>query len=200
KRIRFIFQPAEEKCNGSNAMIARGAIDDVSYLFGVHLRPVEELAFGQVSPAIHHGAGVFLGGIIHGVDAHGARPHQGINAIDVLFSIQQLLKNIYISIFESYSVILTKIQTGGESLNIIPGSASFSIDLRAQKNDVLYQIQREIDKKITYIATLHDVEIKTEWIDMTPGAEVSEEAVAIAEAAIREVVGDAQTLPPVITS
>jgi len=200
KRVRFIFQPAEEKGNGSNAMIARGAIEDVSYLFGVHLRPVEELAFGQVSPAIHHGAGVFLDGKIQGVDAHGARPHQGNNAIDVLFSIQQLLKNIYISPFEPYSAKLTKIQTGGDSLNIIPGSASFAIDLRAQKNKVLYQVQAEIDKKVNHIAALHNISIKTEWIDMTPGAEVSEEAAAIADAAIREVVGDAKTMPAVVTS
>ncbi len=200
KRIRFIFQPAEEKGNGSNAMIARGALEDVTYLFGIHLRPEEELAFGEVSPAIHHGAGIFLEGTIHGEDAHGARPHQGKNAIDVLFSIQQALKNIYLSPFEPYSAKLTKIQTGGESLNIIPGTASFAVDVRAQKNNVLHDIQQEIDCTMTQIAKLHQVTVKTEWVDLTPGAEVSAEAARIVEQAIQEIVSKDKTAPPVITS
>lgn len=199
KRIRFIFQPAEEKGNGANAMIERGVMDDVSYLFGIHLRPIEELGFGQVSPAIHHGAAVFLEGQIQGIDAHGARPHQGKNAIDVLFAIQQLLKNIYLSPFEPYSVKLTNVQAGGESLNIIPGSASFAIDLRAQRNSVLSDIQEQIEKGLLTISDLHMVSISSDWIDLTPGAEVSKDAAAIAEVAIREVVGDANTMPAVVT-
>src|SRR5699024_11949755 len=121
-------------------------------------------------------------------------------AIDVLVSIQQLVQNIYISPIESYSANLTLLHTGGESLKIIPGAASFATDLPAQKNEILYQLQTEIDEKINHISTSCNVAIKTEWIDMTPGAEVSGKAAAIAEAAIREVVGDAKTMPAVVTS
>ena len=59
-RIRFIFQPAEEKGNGSNAMIDRGAVEDVTYLFGIHLRPQEELPLGKAAAAIRHGAAYFV--------------------------------------------------------------------------------------------------------------------------------------------
>ena len=34
----------------------------------------------------------FLEGMIHGEDAHGARPHQGVNAIDVISMINIGLK------------------------------------------------------------------------------------------------------------
>lgn len=74
KRIRFIFQPAEETGGGAIEMVKRGVVDDVSHLFGVHLRPIEELPLGKITPAIHHGAALFLNGSIHGIDAHGARP------------------------------------------------------------------------------------------------------------------------------
>ena len=50
KRIRFIFQPAEEQGNGSLTMIERGALEGVTHLYGVHLRPIEELPFGKVAP------------------------------------------------------------------------------------------------------------------------------------------------------
>ncbi|SES23294.1 amidohydrolase [Psychrobacillus sp. OK032] len=200
KRIRFIFQPAEEKGNGSNAMIDRGALEDVTHLFGVHLRPIEELPFGKISPAIHHGAAMFLEGKITGIDAHGARPYQGKNAIDVTVAIHQALKNLYFSPFEAYSAKLTKIQAGGENANIIPGAATFSIDARAQKNAVLFQMKEQIEKDLHAIKLLFDIEMEWKWEDITPGAEVSKEAAAIAREGIIEVVGMENLAEEVITS
>jgi amidohydrolase len=200
KRIRFIFQPAEEKGNGSIAMIDRGAIEKVTHLFGIHLRPLEELALGKVSPSIHHGAGIFLEGKIIGADAHGARPHQGKNAIDVVVALHQFIKSIYLSPFEPYSAKLTKIIAGGESLNIIPGTAEFAIDVRAQKNEVLEKLRDNIEHGLNSLANFYGVEIQWEWTDYTPGAEVSAVAEAIADQAIRHVVGDVAAASPVITS
>jgi amidohydrolase len=200
KRIRFIFQPAEEKGNGALSMIERGAIEDVTHLFGVHLRPMEELPLGKVAPSIHHGAGMFLEGKILGIDAHGARPHQGKNAIDVIAALHQILKTIYVSPFEPHSAKLTKIIAGGENLNIIPGSAEFAIDLRAQKNHVLQQLQESIEEKLLGLKNLFGVEITWEWLDLAPGAEVSSEAEAIAAQAIIDTIGEASLASPVITS
>lgn len=199
-RIRFIFQPAEETGGGALAMIERGVVDDVSYLFGVHLRPIEELPLGKVTPAIHHGAAAFLQGSIRGVDAHGARPHQGKNAIDVAFAIQQMLKGIYVDPFEVYSVKMTKIVADGGSVNIIPGKATFSIDVRAQKNSVRAKLQAQIERGFAQIAAMYDVEIDFDWEDITPGAEVAEEAAHIAELSIVEALGTSHLAPPIATS
>ncbi|WP_313894289.1 amidohydrolase [Psychrobacillus sp.] len=200
KRIRFIFQPAEEKGNGANAMIDRGALKGVTHLFGVHLRPIEELPFGKVSPAIHHGAAMFLEGKIKGIDAHGARPHQGKNAIDVAVAIHQALKNLYFSPFEAYSAKLTKIQAGGESANIIPGTATFSIDARAQKNEILFKMKDQIEKDLQTLAQLFDIDMEWTWEDITPGAEVSKDAAAITKQGIIDVVGEENLADEVITS
>lgn len=199
-RVRFIFQPAEEKGNGSIEMVERGAVDDVSHLFGVHLRPIEEIPFGKVTPSIHHGAGIFLSGKIMGVDAHGARPHQGINALDPIFAIAHFLKTIYFSPFEPYSAKMTKVQAGGENVNIIPGTATFSIDVRAQSNLVLHDLQSQIDKGIRTIADMHKVQVELSWDDHTPAAEVSDKAVILATESIKEVVGEAGLSPAIITS
>lgn len=198
-RIRFIFQPAEETGGGALAAIERGAVEDVSLLFGIHLRPIEELPLGKVTPAIHHGAAAFLQGSIVGVDAHGARPHQGKNAIDVVFAIQQMLKSIYVDPFEVYSAKMTKIVADGGSVNIIPGNATFSIDVRAQKNEVLAQLQVQVERGFAHIAAMYDVEIGFEWEDVTPGAEVSEEAAHIAEVSIVEALGTSHLAPPIAT-
>ncbi|PFG05167.1 amidohydrolase [Bacillus sp. es.034] len=200
KRIRFIFQPAEEKGNGSLTMIEKGALLDVRYLFGVHLRPKEELDHGFFSPSVHHGAGIYMEGKIRGVDAHGARPHQGKNSIDVLMSIHSLLKTIYLSPFESYSAKLTKLSAGGDNLNIIPGNAEFAIDVRAQKNEVMEEIQRRLNEGVDGIAKLYGVTVEYEWTDYTPGAEVSAEAESITREAIISIAGEEALAPPVITS
>nr|WP_106782413.1 amidohydrolase [Lysinibacillus timonensis] len=199
KRVRFIFQPAEETGGGAIEMVKHGVIDDVTHLFGIHLRPIEELPFGKVSPAVHHGAALFLSGTIHGVDAHGARPHQGKNAIDIVFAIQQMLKSIYINPFEVHSAKLTKIVADGGSTNIIPGHATFSMDVRAQKNSVIDDLQKRIDDGLKQVCQMYDTRIDWSWVDKTPGAEVSEEATRIAWNSIKEALGEKYLAKPIST-
>lgn len=189
-RVRFIFQPAEELGNGACATFDRGAVDGVSHLFGVHLRPIEELPLGKVSPAIHHGAAYFLEGTIQGIDAHGARPHQGKNAIDVIMAVQQMLHNIHLSPFEPHSAKLTKIIADGGSTNIIPGNACFSMDVRAQHNQQLELLRSKIESGLKSIQQQYDIDMSWNWIDFTPGAEVSSIAANMAKAAIIEALGE----------
>jgi len=189
-RVRFIFQPAEELGNGACATFDRGAVDGVSHLFGVHLRPIEELPLGKVSPAIHHGAAYFLEGSIQGIDAHGARPHQGKNAIDVIMAVQQMLHSIHLSPFEPHSAKLTKIIADGGSTNIIPGNASFSMDVRAQHNQQLELLRSKIESGLKSIQQQFEIDMSWKWIDFTPGAEVSPTAANMAKNAIIEALGE----------
>ncbi|MDQ0214105.1 amidohydrolase [Oikeobacillus pervagus] len=197
--VRFIFQPAEEKGNGALAMITRGVIQDVHYLFGVHLRPIEEVPFGKAAPSIRHGAVLFLKGEITGNDAHGARPHQGVNAIDVMTALNQQLKTIYLSPFDPYSIKMTKMQAGGESFNIIPGSGEFALDVRAHSNSLLQNLQKKVVRVIHGVASTFDVNIDYEWTGFTPGAEVALEAEGILQEAILDVLGQEGLAPPVVT-
>lgn len=199
KRIRFIFQPAEETGGGALAMVERGAMQNVSHLFGVHLRPIEELPLGKVTPAIYHGAAWFLQGKITGVDAHGARPHQGQNAIDVLMAIHTLLQQLHINPSETYSAKVTKMVADGGSINIIPGIASFSIDVRAQKNAVLHDLQQKIDTGLAHIKAQYAIDLTWEWLDFTPGAEVADEAKALATHGIAMALGNENLAEAVIT-
>lgn len=79
--IKFIFQPAEEVGEGALKMVEKGAVEDVDYLYGVHLRPIEETPMGSAAPVIVHGATKTIQVQVTGTDAHGARPHLNTNAI-----------------------------------------------------------------------------------------------------------------------
>ena len=95
-KLKILFQPAEEKGTGALKMLQKGILDNVDFLYGVHLRPIQELRSGYASPAILHGASQYITGEIKGEMAHGARPHLGVNAIEVASSLVQEMSNIHV--------------------------------------------------------------------------------------------------------
>ena len=197
--IRILFQPAEEKAGGAKAFAEKGLVDDLQFLFGTHVRPLVELADGQHAPALYHGAAKLISGTITGVEAHGARPEQGINAIEVAAALVDALKRIWISPTESASIKMTQLQAGGASTNIIPGTATFSIDARAQSNETMEKLTIGLEKAIDAVSTLYGATITTTIGAHIAAAQVDDEAKAIMKQAIIDTVGEAQLAPDVVT-
>lgn len=198
--LKFIFQPAEEKGTGALKMVEKKVLDDVDYLYSVHLRPVQEVQNGKAAPAILHGAAQFLFGEMHGFDAHGARPHQGTNAIEVGAELVHLIKGVHLDPMVPYSVKMTRFTSGGESANIIPGSAQFSLDLRAQTNQAMTTLIEKAEKVITSLANLHDIDIQLTYGGRTVAAEVDSEAEKIMAEAINQSLGQDNLVSPVVTT
>lgn len=199
-RVKFLFQPAEEKGTGALKFIEEGLIDDLNYLYGVHVRPIQELRDGQCSPAIMHGAGRFVTGEIIGEDAHGARPHLGQSAIEIGAAIVQELNRVKLDPMVPHSVKMTKFQAGGDSSNIIPGKAHFSLDLRAQTNEVMQQLATKVEAIFAHISSLHEVEIHYKTTADIAAAQVDTDAVQLMGQAIVETIGKEKMVPPIITS
>lgn len=199
-KLKFIFQPAEEKGTGALKMIEKHVLDDVHFLYGVHLRPIQELQDGQAAPAIYHGAAKFLTGEIHGEDAHGARPHLGKNSIEIGASIINEMKSIHLDPMVPYTAKMTKFHAGSESGNIIPGKALFSIDLRAQTNRVMHELTEKIENIVKGMEKIYGVEIMLETKASVAAAEVSKEAQHFMRKAIVESLGERQLQEPIITS
>ncbi|MFG6117909.1 M20 peptidase aminoacylase family protein [Thalassobacillus sp. B23F22_16] len=199
-KLKFIFQPAEEKGTGALKMIEKGVLDDVDYLYGVHLRPIQEIRDGEASPAICHGAARFLTGEILGEDAHGARPHLGQNAIEIGASLVNEIKSIHLDPMVPYTAKMTKFHAGSDSGNIIPGKASFSLDLRAQSNEVISALAEKIEVITESVSNIYGVKIPLETKVNVAAAEVDDEARRFMEQAIVDVLGESQTKEPIITS
>lgn len=197
--FRFIFQPAEEKGEGALAYVEKGVVDDVDFLYGMHLRPIQELSNGYYSPAIDHGAAKLLTGSIIGDDAHGARPHLNSNAIQVGAELIQHINNLHIDSFIPYSVKMTSFHAGGESLNVIPGSGTFSLDIRAQSNDGLQLIMNKLYSIIKMLSEYHDIEIELEEDTHIAAAVLNDDAIRLIRESIVETVGQ-NKLSPVITT
>ncbi|WP_338449661.1 M20 peptidase aminoacylase family protein [Niallia oryzisoli] len=199
-KLKVIFQPAEEKGAGALKMLEKKVLDDVDYLYGVHLRPIQELRSGYASPAICHGASQFVTGEIKGVSAHGARPHLGINVIEVGGSLIQEVSKIHVDPQVPASIKVTAFHAGGPSGNVIPDHAEFALDLRAQTNDVMNQLEYKLTQLIEGLSAIYDTEIKLKAEIKLPAAQVNPEAQKIMQSAIVEVLGQEYCAPPVLTS
>ncbi|MDN7247007.1 M20 peptidase aminoacylase family protein [Planococcus shenhongbingii] len=198
-RLKVIFQPAEEKGTGALSFVEKGIVDDIDFLYGVHLRPFQEIGHGYASPAIMHGSAKMVKGSIHGTDAHGARSHEGQNAIEVMALLVQAIHSIQINPMVPHSAKLTMFQAGGESANIIPGNAVFSIDMRAQTNGVMDKLFAQVIKAMQAVAEMAGVKISYEVVAEIAAAEVDDTAVEIMGQAIAETVGEEFLVPPIIT-
>src|SRR5699024_686572 len=64
--VRLMFQPAEENGQGAKAMVAKGVVDPLIYLFGMHVRPLVEVPDDSYAGSIRHGAAKLFSGEIFG--------------------------------------------------------------------------------------------------------------------------------------
>lgn len=198
-RLKIICQPAEEVGAGALRLVAKGVVDDVDYLFGVHLRPGQELAGGLAAPAIQNGAACMLRGEIRGRSAHGARPHLGINVIEVAAQLVQLLQGLHWNPLQPASIKMTGLWAGNQSANIIPDRADFTLDVRAQTNQHMQELLDKINHLAGGLAALSGAEITLRREADTPAAEVSAAAQEIMARAIRATLGEQGLALPVLT-
>lgn len=198
-RLKVLFQPAEEKGKGALSFIEKGLVDDIDFLYGVHLRPIQEIGNGFSAPAIMHGATKMLKGAITGDDAHGARPNQGQNAIEVMALLVNAIHSIHLDSTIPHSAKITMFKAGGESANIIPGNGVFSIDMRAQTNELMETLLEEVDRAIDFVAKFSKVQISYNIASEIAAAKVDETAVKLLAQAIIDTVGVENLAEPILT-
>lgn len=195
--LRFIFQPAEEKGEGALKMIEDGALEEVTYLFGLHLRPDKEVPYGKASPVIVHGAAETIRGTIKGVQAHASRPEEGINVIEAAALLVQKLQQIYLYLPDEtpYSIKMTQLQTENKESNIIPETASFSIDVRAQTNEVMNKLNDYANEIFEQTKQQTGVAIASCMKEFVPAAVTNENAIKVTKSAISRVLGKESIIP-----
>ncbi|PLS01396.1 amidohydrolase [Neobacillus cucumis] len=197
--LRFIFQPAEEKGEGALKMMEDGALENVHLLFGTHVRPVSELPFMKASPVIIHGAAGTIRGIIKGRQAHAARPNEGINVIEAAASLVQNLKDIDLQTDVPYSIKMTQLATENEATNVIPETANFALDVRAQSNKIMTELKQRTAHAIEMAADRYGASITWSMEEFVPAAALNNTAMSMAEKAIGEILGEENVVPVCIS-
>jgi len=197
-RLMIVFQPAEETLGGAKSMIESGLLDEVDEIMGIHIRPKEEMAFGQATCGLCHGASFTCRVRVKGISAHGARPQQGVNAIEAAIAMIQSIYAIHVDPRISHSFKVTRFQGGGAATNIIPDSAEFALDIRCQDNQEMDRIQEKIRRIAAGTAEAFGAEAEVE-LNGVPGAEYDEDMVKDAGGVISAILGPKNAKPPIKT-
>jgi len=197
--LRFIFQPAEEKGEGALKMMEEGVLENVRYLFGVHVRPEFEVPYGHAAPVIIHGSAGTIKGIIKGKQAHAARPQDGINAIEAAALIVQKLKQIRPETDVPYSIKMTQLTTDNTASNVIPETAEFTIDARAQTNELMDELKTRTHQIVNETMAETGASVTYSLEEFVPAAIKHQEAINIIASAIKEVLGSERVIPECIS-
>ena len=170
--VKLIFQPAEEGPGGAEPMMADGVLKnpEVDAIFGLHIWL--EIDSGKV--------GVKKGPLFASIDevdikikgdsAHGASPHQGVDAIttaaEVINSLQSIVSR-KINPIDSAVVTIGKIE-GGYVRNVIADKVNLEGTVRALTTEVRKQLEEEICKKVKNICSASEADYEIDYRHLYP--------------------------------
>lgn len=191
--IRIIFQPSEEVFEGgSSQMIEDGALEGVSAIFGLHVYPY--LKTGQIG----YKYGVMMASAdtfsfdIYGKTAHGARPHEGIDAVLVTAMVINSLNHIVsrrIDPIHPAVISMGKIE-GGKAPNVICDFVTVSGTVRTVNESVRKKIPQMMEDTIRGICEAMDAKYHFDYRFGPPELKNSDKMVDIVKEAAKEVVGE----------
>lgn len=141
--IKFVFQPAEEGLAGADAMIQDGVLEHphVDAMAGLHVFPSLQIGEVSVCKGVAFASADFFTLRIIGKGGHGARPHEGVDAItvsaQVISALQQITSRM-IDPLETAVVSIGQIQGGtmaaaiASEVNMQGTVRTLSAEVRAQ--------------------------------------------------------------------
>ena len=195
--VRFIFQPSEEVGSGARGMIAAGALDGAGLVFGGHVdRHYLPGTIIVTDGPVNASSDTFVIEIV-GQGAHGARPHESIDAVVVGSLMVMALQTIVSREIDPArpSVVSVGRFDAGTVSNVIAGKARLEGTIRAQDPDVRKQLSVSVKRIAESIGHLHGARVQVTLAEGTPPLINSPEMARLARAAASEVVGAANVLP-----
>jgi len=195
--IRFIFQPAEEITEGgSSQMIEHGALENVKAIFGLHAYPY--LPTGQIG----YKYGVMLASAdtfefeIFGKSSHGARPHEGVDAILVSSMVVNSLNHIVSRQIDPLHPAVISLGTieGGKAANIICDHVKVCGTVRTVNHDVRKMIPEMMEISIKGICRSMHASYNFEYTFGSPEVKNHDTMVDLLVDQAKELLGERNTV------
>jgi len=184
--VKLLFQPAEEGCRGARAMAASGIVDDVDYLFGMHVGGAENETGTFACRCVGSLATTKLDVTFQGVPSHaGSKPEAGKNAL--LAACTALLNLHAIS---RTSAGMTRVNVGvlqgGTGRNVIAGTAFMKMETRGETTAINEDMLARAERILKGAAAMQDVTVSITRaggaLSMVNDQDLSEEIYQIASA------------------
>lgn len=165
--IKIIFQCGEEGIVGAKAMVASGIVDDVDYLFGLHITKELTEETSIVCMAEGQLATTKIDATFIGVPIHPASAEKGKNAVLAaslaVVSLYSIPRHSQGNSFLNVGVI-----TGGTVRNIVPDKATLQIETRGYTTAVNDYMEKEAKRILKASALMYDVQVETKDMGSAP--------------------------------
>ncbi|RDI70574.1 amidohydrolase [Halopelagius longus] len=176
--LKVFFQPGEELVAGGRAMSKSGLLDDVDYLYGVHIgldHPSGEVVAGiDDFLAVSHFRAEFTGAPSHA----GARPEAGDNAVQAMATAVQNLYGI-----PRHADGATRVNAGmvggGTATNIVPEEAFIEGEVRGETTELMEYMEEKSRRVLRSAAEMHGCEVEITTEGKAPSARSDDELVDI---------------------
>lgn len=141
--VVFIFQHAEEQLpGGAKSMIEAGALEEVDYIYGIHVSSsLPTGALGYSYGYKHAAADAFTFNVI-GRGGHGAEPHEAIDPVVASASLIQQLQTIVSRTVDPLksAVVTSSMFNAGSAFNVIPTKSEVTGTVRTFEKSVQEQV------------------------------------------------------------
>lgn len=160
-QVRFLFQPSEEGADaegrhGGERVMLEGHVDDLDAVFGLHCEPrLRAGTIGLRDGTLTFASDTFQGAVL-GRSAHGARPHEGVDAIALAANVVTALNQVVarrVAPLDS-AVITVGTINGGTRPNIVAGRVTLSGTLRSAKEETRQLLFAEVERAFRVAETL----------------------------------------------
>ncbi|WP_411349995.1 amidohydrolase [Paenibacillus sp. WLX2291] len=198
-KVRLIFQPAEEKAKGAQQVIAAGALEGVSAVFGLHNKP--DLPVGTIGVkegALMAAADGFRVDV-RGKGTHAAVPEAGLDPIVIAAHIITALQSIVsrsISAQDSAVISVTQLNSG-HVWNVIPDLARLEGTIRTFDENVRRHVRQQFEQVTHGVASAFGGTVTVKWIDGPPPIHNDAEWVPVVEQAVQA--AGLQTIVPAVS-
>lgn len=196
--ILFVFQPAEEKGSGADAVISTGIFDDYTpdAFFSIHVKPdIPKGKVGIRKGPIMAAMCTFKIRII-GKGGHGATPHLATDPIIAAVHVVDALQCIrarWTNPAEPFTLSICTIH-GGSACNIIPDDVYFEGTFRCALDSHKDTVKKQITEVCESVAKAHGCTAECNFIKEAPPLVNDEKLSEIAHEAAAELFGEENLL------
>jgi hippurate hydrolase len=195
--VRLLFQPAEEQGTGAQAMLEAGALEGVAGVFGGHVDPTYATGeLGVAEGAVNAATDSFRIEVI-GQGGHGARPHQGVDAVVVGSLLVAALQTIAAREVDPAKPCVVTVGSfhSGTAGNVLAGRATLQGTLRSHDPAVRAQLREALARVAAGVAAQQRARIEVVLEGGSPPVVNPPGPTRVARRAGIAVVGEERVLP-----
>ena len=164
-RLRGVFQPAEETCEGANQMIEAGALEGVDAIIATHVDPTRRVGTIGIRAGVLTANCDHMQVTIQGRGGHAARPHE---ARDPIATAAQFIQTLYMHIprqtdSQDAVVVTVGLVQGGHTANVIPEVVELGGTVRTLDSKVRDRTMRHIQRLARGVAEITGTKIHVEF-------------------------------------